>query len=193
MDVPATQRLKATPADAFAGARRRFLAGERLDMRALAAELEIARATLYRWVGQREHLLGEVIWSLTEPIFDSARAEVAGAGIPQGAARILAVNERFVSTIVAAEPLRRFLETDREVALRILTGRGGRVQPRIVAAVKRQVEEETGHGGFSPRVPAATLAYAIVRVTEAFIYNDQIAAVEPNVDDVAQIVALLID
>src|SRR5690242_2266002 len=52
-----------TPVDALALARRRWLAGERLDMGALAKELGVSRATLYSWVGSRERLIGEVIWS----------------------------------------------------------------------------------------------------------------------------------
>ena len=53
-----------TPLDAFKLARRRFLAAERIDMSALADELQINRVTLYRWVGSRERLLVEVLWSL---------------------------------------------------------------------------------------------------------------------------------
>jgi len=37
-----------------------FLRGDRLDMRALAAELRVSRATLYRWCGHREQLLSHV-------------------------------------------------------------------------------------------------------------------------------------
>jgi DNA-binding phage protein len=39
--------------DAFLLARRRFIAGERVDMTALAQELGVNRVTLYRWVGSR--------------------------------------------------------------------------------------------------------------------------------------------
>src|ERR687897_998933 len=53
-----------TPLDAFRLARRKFLAAERIDMSALAEELEVNRVTLYRWVGSREQLLVEVVWSL---------------------------------------------------------------------------------------------------------------------------------
>src|ERR1700754_4075066 len=37
--------------DAFRLAREKFLAGERIDMSALAVELGVNRGTLYRWVG----------------------------------------------------------------------------------------------------------------------------------------------
>src|SRR5689334_9858015 len=69
-----------TPLDALGLARRRWLAGERLDMGGLAAELGISRATLYSWVGSRERLLGEVIWSFAEQGVRQARDAAGGEG-----------------------------------------------------------------------------------------------------------------
>ena len=43
-----------------------------------------------------------------------------------------------------------------------------------------------------PRVEPDSLAYAVVRLTEGFIYNDALATVEPAVDRAAEIVALLL-
>jgi hypothetical protein len=43
-----------------------------------------------------------------------------------------------------------------------------------------------------PRADPDALAYAVVRITEGFIYNDAILAVEPAVDEAAAIVALLL-
>ena len=60
-------------------ARRRFLAGERLDMTALATELGVNRVTLYRWVGSREKLLVEVIWDLGTRTLRDAHAPLAQA------------------------------------------------------------------------------------------------------------------
>src|SRR2546428_3195536 len=62
----ATDRRRPTPLDAFRLARRKFLAAERIDMSALADELGVNRVTLYRWVGSREQLLVEVVWSLAQ-------------------------------------------------------------------------------------------------------------------------------
>ncbi|MGD9528220.1 MAG: hypothetical protein AB7V44_15660, partial [Pseudonocardia sp.] len=43
-----------TVLDAFRRARRTFRDGRRVDMGVLARELDVNRATLYRWVGSRE-------------------------------------------------------------------------------------------------------------------------------------------
>ena len=68
----ATDRRRPTPLDAFRLARRKFLAAERIDMSALADELGVNRVTLYRWVGSREQLLVEVVWSLGSRTSDNA-------------------------------------------------------------------------------------------------------------------------
>src|SRR3954447_9738114 len=64
--------------DALRLARRRFLAPERVDMSALAEELGVNRVTLYRWVGSRDQLLVEVVWSLAREALDAVEAEVGG-------------------------------------------------------------------------------------------------------------------
>ena len=61
-----TRPARTGPLDAFKLARRTWQDGERVDMSALARELGVNRVTLYRWVGSREQLLVEVIWSLAE-------------------------------------------------------------------------------------------------------------------------------
>ena len=59
-----TSPARPTALDGFRLARRTFLAGERIDMQTLARSLGVDRATLYRWVGSRERLLTEILWSL---------------------------------------------------------------------------------------------------------------------------------
>ena len=49
-----------------AGARRQFLRDGTIDMEELPQELAVSRATLYRAVGGRDRLLGDVLWSLAE-------------------------------------------------------------------------------------------------------------------------------
>lgn len=143
-------------------------------MTALAAELGVSRATLYRWTGDRDRLLIDVLWGLAEQILDRALEQVPG----HGRDRILGVVEMFMARISSAEALRRFLENDGALALRILTGRDG-VHHHTVLAVAALLEEESEYG-FEPPIDATTLAYAIVRLGEAFIYNDAINKVDPD-------------
>src|SRR5687768_8143034 len=70
----------AVPPEVLRLARRRLAAGERLEMSSLAAELGVNRVTLYRWVGSRERLLVEVLWSMADRA--PQRPPGPGAGRP---------------------------------------------------------------------------------------------------------------
>jgi AcrR family transcriptional regulator len=181
---------RATPAAVFRIAQRMYLQGRRLDMQAIASEAGVSRATLYRWTGPREQLLSDVLWSLSNEIFEQAKADHPAH---TGAERLLAIFRQHVGALVRARPLHVFLQQETHAALRILTSRDGGVQPRTVASLAALYREEFDAGAFSPRADIASLAYAVVRVTEGFIYNDAIAAVEPQVERAASIVALLLD
>ena len=53
--------------------------------------------------------------------------------------------------------------------------------------------EEAARGAYTPHVDPDVLAYAIVRIGEAFLYNDAIIALEPNVEQACAVVRLLLD
>jgi AcrR family transcriptional regulator len=188
--LPAGQKAaRATPAAAFRVARRRFLAGERLDMQALAVELGVSRQTLYRWTGSREELLADVLFSLSDASFEEAKRETAQLA---GAERLLAVFRRHVAAIVSSAPLQAFVRRETQTALRILTSRHGSVNARTIDRLAALYRSEQAAGHFAPRADIDTLAFAVVCLTESFIYNDARAAVEPEVDRAAAVVALLL-
>jgi AcrR family transcriptional regulator len=185
-----TTRTQATPAGAFLAARRMYLQGQRLDMGALAKQLGISRATLYRWTGHRDQLLADVLWSLSDDLFEQAKADH-----PEhlGVERLLAIFRQHVGALIAAEPLHIFLQQETQAALRILTSPDGGVQSRTVARLAELYREEQQAGTFQPRIDPAALAYAVVRVTEGFIYNDAIATIESELERAERIVALLLE
>ncbi|MCE3287911.1 MAG: Transcriptional regulator, TetR family [Gaiellaceae bacterium] len=176
----------ATREDVLAAALRAYLHGERLDVQAIALDLGLGRTTVYRWFGSREGLIGEVVVRAAEPLFEEARARARG----RGAAALLDTFDRINHALASAPALRRFLELERD-ALRILTSSGGSVHPRMVEKVRGYIEEETATGYEAPAEPA-TLAYAIVRLAEAFLYNDAIATVRGDVDRLREIEAALL-
>jgi AcrR family transcriptional regulator len=176
----------ATREDVLAAALDAYLHGRRVDVRAIAAELGLGRTTIYRWFGSREGLIGEAVVRAAEPLFDEARAGASG----QGGAALLDTFDHINRGLSAAPALRSFLELERD-ALRILTSSGGPVQPRMVARVRGIIEEEVARG-FRPAVDSATLAYAIVRLAEAFLYNDATAALRGDVDRLREIEAALL-
>src|SRR4051812_23278289 len=102
---PLVDSVTPTTADAetaFRLARRKFLAGERVEMKALAAELGVDRTTLFRWVGNRDQLLGNVLWSAAEPTFANALATMRSTGA-LGVAEVIGA---FVQILIESEPLK---------------------------------------------------------------------------------------
>jgi AcrR family transcriptional regulator len=165
----------------------RYLRGRRIDVRAIAAELGLGRTTIYRWFGSREGLVGEAVAVAAAPLFENARACAVG----QGGAALLDTFDRINRDLAAAPALRSFLEDERD-ALRIITSSGGIVQPRAVAAIQRFIEAEVRAGTYDPPVDPSTLAYAIVRLAEAFLFNDETSGVRGDVDRLREIEAALL-
>jgi AcrR family transcriptional regulator len=181
------RRPAASRDDVLASALDRYLHGQRIDVRAIAAELGLGRATIYRWFGSREGLVGETVALAAEPLFAAARADAEGTG---GAA-LLDTFDRINRGLAAAPALRSFLELERD-ALRIITSSGGIVQPRAVATIQRFIEDDARAGTYVPPVDPSTLAYAIVRLAEAFLFNDATAAMRGDVERLREIEAALL-
>ena len=135
-----------TALDAFRLARRQFIAGQRIEMRALAEQLGVSRVTLHRWVGTRDLLLGEVHWSLAKPAFDNARARTTSHGGQAVADTI----ELYLADVLAAPFMHAFLEREGEIALRILTTTRSSFQANIVAYVRALISSEIGDPPSAP-------------------------------------------
>ena len=174
--------------DAFRLARRWFVAGRRLHMQDLAAELTVSRATLFRWVGNREQLLAEVIWSLAESRLRGAAAEARG----RGGRRIAATVGGFAADVQAADCFRTYLAREPEAALRLLTTRAGGFRPRVVTLMRGLLEQEVAHGDLDPPMALGDLANLVVQIGEAFIYADLITGEPSDASRPAAAVAALL-
>jgi AcrR family transcriptional regulator len=172
----------------MAAAMRRFVRGERIDVQAIAQELGLGRTTIYRWFGTREDLLGEVVLRAAAPLMTTARREAQGSG---GEA-LLDTFDRFNRSLASAPALRRLLEQERQTALRVLASGSGSVRPAMVEAVRELIEAEIEFGGYVPPAAPETLAYAIVRLAEAFLYNDAEAELRGEVDRLREVEAALL-
>lgn len=149
-------------------AAQQFLSGERVDITVVARQLGVGRATIYRWFGSRDALLGEVVANEFELLFADKRRQVTRGGAPG----MLEVFDRINRTLSKSIALRRLLEQERTAAMRLLTASDGIVQPRAVSCVRELIADEVAAGRFDPPADPETLAYAIVRLAEAFLYND---------------------
>jgi AcrR family transcriptional regulator len=174
--------------DVLAAAMHRYLRGRRVDVQAIASELGVGRTTIYRWFGSREGLIGEVLVRAAEPLLEAARKGARG----RGGAALLDTFDRFNRSLAAAPALRQFVEQERDAALRIITSGAGYVQPSIVAMITALIEEEVRAGAYDPPVEATTLGYAIVRLAEAFLFNDAAAGMRGDVDRLREVEAAIL-
>jgi AcrR family transcriptional regulator len=143
------------------------MAGERVEIQAICAELGLSRATVHRWFGSRDRVLGEVMVGLVVPLFTGIERATPGSG----GGRLVEVFERQMRTLADDLAFRRFLEHERDAAQRILTASDGVVEPRVVELIRGMIEQEVGRG-YEPPMDPGVVAYAIVRIAESFLYTD---------------------
>ena len=178
----------ATRDQVLEAATRRYLGGERIDVQSIAAELGLGRTTIYRRFGSREELIAEVLVRTAAGRFEDAKAAARGTG----AERILDTFDRFNRAIATAPPLRRLVAREGGNAVRIITAGDGSVQPRIVEMITGAIEDEVGKGNYDPPVEPRTLGYAVVRLAEAFLFNDTATGMRARVERLREIEAALL-
>lgn len=174
--------------DVLAAALYRYLRGQRIDVQEIAGELGLGRTTIYRWFGSREGLIGEVVVRAAEPLVEAARAQARGRGAPA----LLDTFDHLNRSLAEAPALRQFLQRERGAALRILTSSAGIVHPRMVRIVTGLIEDEVRTGAYKPPVDPATLGYAIVRLAQAFLFNDAAADLRGDVDRLREVEAAIL-
>jgi AcrR family transcriptional regulator len=177
------------PAEMFAAAVDAYLAGRRVDMQSLARNLGVGRATLYRRVGNREQLIDQVIWWRARRMVASQLLATAQlTGVP----RIAAVVAGALRGIERDVPLRAFIESEPDAALRILTGSRSLAGHGVAAALANLIELERRRGSFDAGLDAATLAYAIIRISEGFLYADVSGDRAPDVGQAITVIEALL-
>jgi len=165
-----------------------YLEGQRVDITVVAARLGLGRATIYRWFGSREALLGEVIARQLELLVAHKRAQVRR----RGADGLLEVLDRVNRTLTHSRAVRRLLELERHGAMRMLTSSAGVVEPRAVGCVEALIEEEMALSGYEPPADPATLAYALVHLRHAFLWNDATNGVRGDYERLREVQAALL-
>jgi AcrR family transcriptional regulator len=179
---------KVTPAEAFERARALIRAGEKLDMVAFAADLGISRATLYRWTGDRERLLADIVWADLQEMFTYLLARDTG----RGRARIHAIATAFLELLTTRSSLPSFLRNEGENGLRLVTDPDGDVHPRIVEALAELIAMEVAEGHYRAPDDPHLLADGIVTLGERFLYNGGAARANPDPAMAVRVMDLLL-
>jgi hypothetical protein len=165
---------------ALAAARRRFVASGPLAMDSLAEDLWVSRATLYRVVGSRDRLLGDVLWQLAQRTLDLATRDAAAAGLV-GVDRLLRISSRFNEAVAGFAPMQRFLRDEPADAVRILFASTSRVHERAVRAWARLFRQALESGELeSLPFGVDETAYVFVRIGESTLYGNMLAGIVPD-------------
>lgn len=175
--LPSTEHAR-TPqvASVLAQARDMIAANERLDMARLSAELGVDRTTLFRWVGNRDQLLLEVIWSVVEPLL----LECVTAAEGTGSAYLARVLGLWVEKAHRSPELQAVVSRDPERALRLLATRDGGLHGRLVESVEKLLRQERAGGCLPHPVALDELAEILVRTASSWVWTDLITGDPPD-------------
>ena len=160
-----------TPDDLIELAARRFRSGKYANIEQLADELGIARATAYKWIGNGDRLLSQVLGVIAQQMFEQADA-ATGA---RGATRICAILMSISRQTLALKPFRQLLESAPEKTLRVVASKSGLVQKTAIASLEGVLKQEMESGNLRLPLDSHTMAYVLIRLCESFLYADTIA------------------
>ncbi|WP_327141475.1 QsdR family transcriptional regulator [Nocardia sp. NBC_01327] len=164
-----------------------FLAGKRVDVNAIAAQLGVGRASIYRWFGSRDGLLGAAIAGQLERMVGAADRRCRSSG----GQRLNEVLDHTIHRLVEDDSLRTYFDNESTAALRLITRSDGVVHQAAVTIVE-QLIQQAQEQGYQPPIERNTLAYALVRLWEAFLYNDAVAGFRGDVERLRQVQAALL-
>ncbi len=176
------------PLDLHSLARQWFIGARRIELQKLAVELGISRATAYRWAGSAEQLVGHVLASLVDDTFQQIVRRTTGTG----SERVLEVLQRGMYYAHRFQPLQQFLGRDAQLGLKILASKHSLVQERTIANIQQLLDEEIARGHMALPVDTATMAYALTRIVESFLYADLITGATPDLENAAKILKLML-
>jgi AcrR family transcriptional regulator len=182
-----TVEHRPTPAAAFARAREIIRAGNRVDMAALAADIGISRATLYRWTGDRERLIADAVWAELSMLLDHYDRTTTGTG----AEHITNAAFEYLDGLAKNLALRAFLANEGNGGLELVTAHRGGVRPRLVAAVGDVIAREA-NAGYQPPDDPYLLADGIVALAERWLYNGGDPALNPDPATARRVIGLLL-
>ena len=154
----------------------------------LASVVGVNRATLFRWVGSRDTLVAEVVWSVTEPTWWTAVGRTRGTG----GGRIARVLGRFSAATIDSPFFGAWVRSEPERALRILTTNATPFAGRFQKLMEDLLSEEVDAGRLVPPLPLHDLAYIVRRICESFVYADMITGESPDAAKVEQAVKALL-
>lgn len=184
---------RATPITAFRMATSWWLEGRRLNLSLLAEELGIGRATLMRWVGNKDLLMGEILWSQYKRIYDKAIERAAEDPSLNGIDYLAQIYTDINIALINAKPMHDFLHAEPQWGLQLLTSNISGLQNRLIETWRELFDGQIKAGRIHPEMDADSLAYFIIRIGEGAIYCDLICGRTPDPGPASQAFRLLVN
>jgi len=184
---------RATPMTAFRMARRWSLEGRRLPLSLLAEELGVGRATLMRWVGNKDLLMGEILWSEYKRLYDEAIERAQSDPKLKGIDFLAQIYTDINVALINARPMHDFMRAEPQWGLQLLTSNVSGLQSRLIETWRKLFEEQIQAGTINPEMDADSLAYFIIRIGEGAIYCDLICGRTPNPEPASTAFRLLVN
>ncbi|MDQ2700377.1 MAG: QsdR family transcriptional regulator [Actinomycetota bacterium] len=153
--------------EAFEYAVGMYLRGRRIDLSVLASELKVGRTTVHRWFGTREDLVVDILGWTAVALLADVESRVGGEG-PRG---LLDTFDRFNQELLEVPALSTFLASERN-SMDFLVRADRGPQPMLVDAIGGMIQREIDAGRYQAPVDSETMAYAIVRLAQSFLYAD---------------------
>ena len=172
---------------AIALARERFLAGRRLETGQIADELGISRTTLYRWFDGRGGLYMETLWSLALDVLQVAEERSNATGLEL----VYETNRDFWEIVSENPGYRRFVEQDRQIALRIMFIVRGHIRGRFARYVEQMLENAKDE--LRPEIEIPILARALTACGESSVFGEDLGEDGPKPGTTAKVLRLVID
>lgn len=160
-----------------------LLAGELPEMAALAARTGVGRTSLYRWFGDRDALVGEVLAGYLEAQLEDGYARSRA----RGARRVGRAIEQLLRDAASQRPLLDLLRTHPTTMLDIIMRPDGAVRTRSIAVVEDLIQRERDAGRYRPALEPAALAFALVVVGQSFMWARAATGAEPDLDRTLQV------
>jgi len=162
-----------TADDAIEVAIAAFEAGERVDMAQIATRLGVGRSTLYRWVGDRDALMDQVIDATTTKLAKSVSRRIRGKGLD----RVASAVRVYLEATTRYEPLRSLAQREPQVALHVFMNPDGVFAAHSSAALQQQLQDSL------PDVKVPDDVVEVLNATNlALVWASIAGGYEPHID-----------
>jgi AcrR family transcriptional regulator len=178
----------ATPEQVLDLAADMLLRGALPEMAALADRSGVGRTTLYRWFGDRDTLIGEVLSRYLETMLEQGYRRAR----THGGRRVASAIETLNRDAAAREPFLRLLHAQPQVMLNIVMNPDGSVQARSIATVQELIDREQHAGRYRPILDARSLAFILVQIGQSFMWARAATGAPPDVDETMRVTDALL-